>query len=81
MTHYIIFPANTAGALLQHSGEFRDAGAAFAEFVSLAGDASITDFAVVEVTAEQRREVEDWSAGGSPAWDAPEWLDNAILKA
>jgi len=81
MPHYIIFPKDTAGAMLQHSTEAATPEAALADFSSLVGDISAENFAVVEVTADQRAAVEAWHDDGAPAYDAPTWLDEAIRSA
>lgn len=82
MPHYVIFPRDTAGAMLQHIGEFSSADDAFKDFESIIGDElDQDDYAVVEVSAEQAAEVEDWDSDGAPAHDAPAWLDRAIYTA
>ena len=81
MAHYIIFPRDTAGAMLHHSGEFESKEAALEDFSSIVGDIDPEQWSVADVTKDQCEEVEAWSEKGAPAWDAPEWLDEAIRRA
>ena len=82
MTHYAIFPRDTAGAMLQHITQASDEDAAFEDFTDIVGaHADRHAFAIIEITPDQRAEIEEWHDNGAPADEAPEWLDEAIHRA
>lgn len=82
MTHFAIFPRDTAGATVQHIVDSSDADAAFFEFTQIVGDdATREDFAIIEMTEGGAAQLEQWVENGEPADEAPEWLDEAIRRA
>ena len=82
MTNFAIFPRDTAGATTQYITSADSADEAFAEFSKIVGDdAAREDFAIVEMTADEAAQIEQWVEDGEPADTAPEWLDEAIRRA
>ena len=80
LSHFLIF-SRGPGAILQHSGEFKSARDAFADFADTIGGADRAAYRVIPATERECREVEDWDNAGAPAEEAPLWLDNKLANS